>query len=59
MIVPWKICSLVHDPTKSLLELGDGGGKNYKSSFIIQIVKKQGKHEKVLITTTYSCDSVG
>jgi hypothetical protein len=42
-----------------LLELGDGVGKNYKSLLFIQIAKEQGKHDKVFITTTCSCDSVG
>jgi hypothetical protein len=28
-----------------LLELGDGVGKNYKSSLRIQIAKEQGKHD--------------
>jgi hypothetical protein len=59
VIVPWKICSFVHDPTLSLLELGDGVGKKYKSSLRIQIAKEQGKHDKNFITTLCSCDLNG
>jgi hypothetical protein len=37
-----------------LLELGDGVGKNNKSSLFIQIAKEQGEHDKVFITTICS-----